>query len=345
MNKALNEIYKQNLNYLARWNTGLANHVSMAAAAMFLMRDSTNISQQKLLEDAIAYSEQLSLKRKNDGGIKLDELTWPVQQKLLGHDDFQESWQSYFIQQFNLDTERTLMFWLSRLGDGLSAAAGHSVIRIHFALAVRRQLDKAVFEEEMAIAFSDLASRYNRLTQGDRNTGNKSLEEFLIDHSGLPNETKHLAKAGKLIEDRLMIIRTQENFQSTAQAIAVDYDLVQCLRLLSSMVTESANFALLHAITVGQALLDIMTWFPEMNNNPIRLGYRDYVTAIVIGEDLPNAANTENSNVKLSDIYSRVPQLNNDHAQKISFSLSRLYREFEYSEFLTAANLYQNAYG
>ena len=345
METVINEIYEHNHNYLSRWRTGLANHVSMAAAAMYLMQDDTHVSDQKIREDADLWTKNLSPKRMNAGGVKLNDLPWSIQQALLGHDDFMESWQSYFNQQCRESVDETLRLWLPRLAYGLSAAAGHSIIRIHYALAVKNALASSVFIEEMAISFADLASRHLCLTSANAVIGNNALESFLSNHSGLPASARRTVNSGSLIEDRLIILRTQPDFQNQTQSIALDYDFGNCLRLLSAIATQTTNFALLHAITVGQAVLDILNCYPDLDGQPIRQGYRDFVVATVLGEDLPNAQGIESESIPLSDIYARVPDLIDDHSQKISYSLSRLYKEFGYDEFLNAAGKFQSAYG
>jgi hypothetical protein len=211
-------------------------------------------------------------------------------------------------------------------------------------MAVREVLAPLTFKLEMAVSFTDLASRYTVLTRESESIGELPLEEYLDHHTGLPDSVARLVESGTLIEDRLLILQTQSIYQSLTREIALGFDLVECLRRLASMVTETANFMLLHAITVGQALLDIWKWYPTLDDRPMRQGYRDFVVATVLACGLPNASLSSRNEVSIDEVYSRISKLKNDHAQKASYSLTRLHDEFGHSEFLTAAIHYQAAY-
>jgi hypothetical protein len=344
MKKTLEEVYEANLNYLARWDTSLANHVSMAAAAMFLMREKTQVEARKIRCDAATYSESLSPKRVNAAFIKLEGLTWSIQQQLLGHDDLQESWLTFFRNALDQDVDLVIAVWLQRLGYGISAAAGHSIIRIHYAMAVRDALSCDVFKEELAISFADLASRYTVLTLGNIAERKRSLEDYIDDHPSLPASVVTMIEHGSLIEDRLFLVKTNPIYQSTVQGIALNYDIVQCLRRLAVIAKKTADFTLLHTITVGQALIDIMRWCPALDNLSLRQGYRDFVVAAVFANNLPNVTLDTENETTIDEVYAEVPNLTNDHSQKITYSLTKLYEEFAYPEFLQAARVYQKKF-
>jgi hypothetical protein len=120
MDETLNSIYLNNLEYLARWNTCLANHVSMAATAMYLMKDRAKISPRKISADANIYTKMLSPKRMNSAYIKLGKLSWSIQRQLLGHDDLQESWQVFFQKHLISILTPLYQFGYNAFGGGLA---------------------------------------------------------------------------------------------------------------------------------------------------------------------------------------------------------------------------------
>ena len=65
LSTTLNTIFRDNHGYLARWDTAYANHLSMAAAALFLMSDRCAIPAEKLERDAAIYQGYLSPLRRN----------------------------------------------------------------------------------------------------------------------------------------------------------------------------------------------------------------------------------------------------------------------------------------
>lgn len=75
-----------------------------------------------------------------------------------------------------------------------------------------------------------------------------------------------------LIEDRLIILKATPAYQSAVKDISINFDFVKCLRRLANMVTESADFTLMHATAVGQALLDLKPWYSLMNTQRLRQG-------------------------------------------------------------------------
>lgn len=344
MEETLNFIYQQNLNYRARWNTSLANHVTMAASAMFLMRGKTGVTEQKILADAARYSEGLSALRSNDSHIDIGALPEQACYSLLGNDDLQESWQAYFESVFSDDIDANIILWLTRLGAGLSAAAGHSLLRLYFALAVRDLLDPGLFRRELAVAFADLASRYCELSRATV-PGPVSLDEYLADHPLLKNPDLRAVQAGTLMEDRFLIVNSLAVLRDTVDQIDLDFDLMACLRSLAAIAAQQPDIGILHTLTVGQALSEIFTWYPELGQLPLRRGYRDFVVAIILVYQSPNARQFTEADRTAGEIYQRVATLENDHAQKASFSLTRLHEKTGYPEMLEAASVIQNRYG
>ena len=344
MEKALKQIFERNFGYLARWNTTNANHVSMAAAAMYLMREKTQVRMEKLIDDSQTNSKQLSPRRKNDTFVKLIDLPWNIQQTMLGYDDLQESWYSFFQSEFEGDLVQTIPVWLERLGIGFSSAAGHSVIRIYYAIAVRKVLTPSIFKEELAISFADIASRHYPMTEGTIAIGSNALEDYLEYHLPIDNAVSALVNSGTLIEDRMMILRATSYYQDTVSNIAINFNIEKCLRRLAGMVKKSPDFMLLHTITTGQALLELIRWYPDMDDSSLRQGYRDFVVAAVISSHLPNSMLIFETNLKVREIFERVPLLKNDHSQKATYSLMKLHEEYRHPEFLNAAKYYQDAY-
>ncbi len=346
MEVVLNRIFETNLGYLARWDTLLANHVSMAAAAMFLMGERSGVRPSKLLDDAACNTRNLSPRRTNAGAIAFERLPWPVQRELLGLDDLWESWEALFIQEFDGDDlDEPIRRWVERLGFGLCAAAGHSIIRIHFALAVREVLAKRILRRELAIAFADLASRYTILTANDFAAGEESLEAFLDNHPSPPDAVTDLVCSGMLIEDRFLLLRTDDLFRQTAIGISLDYDILECLRRLASLVGEDFDITLLHAITVGEAVHGICTCLSNFDARSLLQGYRDFVVATVFASGLQNTILGRKPQTSIDAVFARVPTLATDHAQKATFSLTRLFEETGYSEFVEAARHFQDALG
>ena len=347
LTSTINKIYKDNLQYLPRWKTAYANHVSMFSAALFLMREHAPITPEKLLKDAAAYTRQLSPRRENSSGIDIKKLPWSRQQQLLGHDDLYESWFALFRRRFDseqLDDE--IACWLHRLGRGLCAGAGHSVIRIFYALAMRQYLEEAIFREELAIAFSDLASRYLPLTLLDESGSlQHALPAFIARQHRYPQELLEEVQAGQLIEDRLMIIRAQDKYLELTKTVRTDFEFEPTLVALSEVAARTTDFSLLHGLTVGHALLEIFACLPALDQSTLRQGYRDFIVAASTYADRSDDDTAEANSVALEDIFQAVPDLIDDHAQKASFSLTELYRHFPRPQFLIAARSYQLGYG
>jgi hypothetical protein len=65
----------------------------------------------------------------------------------------------------------------------------------------------------------------------------------------------------------------------------------------------------------------------------------------VLGGHLPNSKLGVGNAIEVEVLFRKVPQLENDHAQKVTYSLTRLYEEFEYPEFLQATKYFQDTYG
>ena len=345
MDEILKAIYKTNVSYQARWNTSLANHASMAATAMYLMKDKADISAEKINGEAAEYSKSLSTKRINESFIDIAKLPDDIQNSLLGHDDLQESWQAYFAAALSRNLDSNIQIWLERFGAGLNAAAGHSILRLYFSLTVRGLFDREFLIQELSICFADLASRYCELSDVADTGGETRLTDFLLSHSALTGADLNSVKSGQLMEDRMLILKSLETYQSVIRSISLEYDLIDTLRSLASMATEAPNIGVLHAITVGQALLGIYDIYPSLKKSSLNRGYRDYVIAMVLGYELPNAKRLIVESLTLTEVYKQVVDLRNDHSQKATFSLTHLYERTGYIEFLVAAEKLQATFG
>ena len=337
----LNEIFTENLQYLPRWNTALANHLPMAAAAMFLLRQQSAISLAHIRENAQDYAKQLTPRRTNDAAMVLADMPWSMQASLLGNDDVFESWELFFQQQLCADIDGVIKLWLARLGGGLCGAGGHSLIRLYYSLAVRGALTPDTFVREISITLADFATRHTTLTAMEEVSGTRRLEAFLDDHEPLDRQAFGIIKSGALIEDRFLLARASDGFQLAASDVSPDYDLLGVLRRLAAHVPKSSNFTLLHALTVGHALSEIEVIYPDVDNGLMRQAYRDYVIATVLSTGLGNSPPSADAGVTLDHLLERVPLLNNDHAQKATYSLYRLYERSSAQEFLEAAAVFQ----
>jgi len=96
----LNKIFKENLKYLPKWHGALANHVSMAAFALFTMKEWVPIDDSKIEMEAKKYMINLTPVRVNSSSIDLSKLSWELQKSLLGHDEYYESWKGFFYNNF-----------------------------------------------------------------------------------------------------------------------------------------------------------------------------------------------------------------------------------------------------
>jgi len=109
----LNKIFKENLKYLPKWQGALANHVSMAAVALFTMKQWVSIDDAKIKREAQKYMENLTPLRINSSSIDMNQLSWDMQKSLLGYDEYYESWKNFFLKQFSdKDTKGIIGIWL-----------------------------------------------------------------------------------------------------------------------------------------------------------------------------------------------------------------------------------------
>lgn len=336
----INNIYKENLKYLPKWHGALANHTSMAAVAMYTMKEWVPIEDSEILKQAKKYMLNLTPIRENSSSIDLHQIDWALQKKLLGHDEYYESWKNFFLKEFtNKDPKEITSLWLSRLGIGISAAAGHSVIRLAYAFMAESFLERNVFIEEIATCFGDYAARYFPLsTEISKNNTpqNIQLDEFILDHNNLPEAKLSILSSCRLIEDKYHICRNFPEFQEAVAQVNSIIDFEAILKNLCAIAINTPSFALLHCITLAHALLHLFDYLPEFNKLTIYHGYRDYVIAALLTNNL-NAQPFEKKDVSLDEVYQHVEGLENDHSQKIAFTLMELHKRNEDPIFLQAA--------
>ena len=335
----INNIFKENLKYLPKWNGALANHVSMAAVAMFKMKKWVPIDDSEIEKQAKKYTVNLTPNRENSSSIDLQKIEWPMQKNLLGHDEYYESWKNFFLKEFkDKDTKELICLWLSRLGTGISAAAGHSVIRLAYAVMAKPYLEQAVFIEEVATCFGDYAARYFPLSD-ERivNDSSKkiSLDQYILDHNVLPKEKLSLLSSCNLIEDKYFLCRNFPEFHKALSKVNTEIDFEIVLKNLSSIAVTNPSFALLHCITLAHALLCLYDYLPELNKKSLSHGYRDYVVSAILTNNL-SIQSFELKGVTLEQVYQKVEGLENDHSQKIAFTLTELYSRYAAPIYLEA---------
>jgi len=339
----LNKIFKENLKYLPKWHGALANHVSMAAVAMFTMKEWVPIDNSQIEKQAQKYMENLTSLRTNSSSIDLHQLDWEMQKNLLGYDEYYESWKSFFLKEFSdKDTKEVICIWLDRLGIGMSAAAGHSIIRLAYALMAEPNLEREVFIEEIATCLGDYASRYFPLS--DKNPEKDSsqkipLDQYILEHPPLSEEKLSILSSCSLIEDKYYLCRNFPEFHQALAQVNTGISFEPVLRNLSSIAVTNPNFALLHCITLGHALLYLYDKLPEFNKVSLSQGYRDFVIAALLCNNL-SIKPFENKDVTLKQVYRQVSDLQNDHSQKIVFSLTELYKRYSSPLYLEAALSY-----
>ena len=336
----INSIFKENLKYLPKWQGALANHVSMAAVAMFEMKKWVRIDDSEIENQAKKYTENLTLNRKNSSAIDLQQIEWPMQKSLLGHDEYYESWKRFFLKELaDKDAKEVISLWLSRLGAGISAAAGHSVIRLAYAVMAASYLEQEVFVQEIATCLADYASRYFPLS--DETIINDSvqripLDQYILAHKVLPKEQLSLLSSCNLIEDKYFLCRNFPEFHEALSKVNTEIDFEIVLKNLASISVTNPSFALLHCITLAHALLCLYDYLPEFNKKTLSQGYRDYVVAAILTNNL-NRQSFEIKGATLEQVYQQVEGLQDDHSQKIAFTLTALYKRYGAQIFLEAA--------
>ncbi len=339
----INNIFKENLKYLPKWQGALANHVSMAAVAMFKMKEWVHIEDSEIERQAKKYALNLTPNRINSSSIDLQQIEWAMQKKLLGYDEYYESWKNFFLKEFaDKDTKEVMSLWLSRLGTGISAAAGHSVIRLAYALMAEPHLERAVFIEEIATCFGDYASRYFPLSEEIiTNDSSKKirLDQYILEHNGLPEEKLSILSSCNLIEDKYYLCRNFPEFHEALSKLNTEIDFESVLKNLASIAATNPSFALLHCITLAHALLCLYDYLPAFNKKSLSHGYRDYVVAAILTNNL-NIQPFELEGVTLEQVYQNVEGLQNDHSQKIAFTLTELYARYSNPIYLEAALSY-----
>lgn len=339
----LNKIFKENLKYLPKWHGALANHVSMAAVALYTMKEWVPIDDEKIEREAQKYMENLTPLRINSASIDMNRLSWDMQKNLLGHDEFYESWKAFFLKQFlDKDIKEVIGFWLERLGLGLSAAAGHSVIRLAYALMAQPCLERDVYIEEIATCLADYTARYFSLSHKNSSIESSQkihLAQYVLEHAALSEEKLSILTSCNLIEDKYFLCRNFPEFHQALEQVKTAINFKQVLINLSSIAVTNPNFALLHCITLGHAILFLTDNLPQFNKATLYQGYRDFVIAALLCNNL-FVKPFENKAVTLEEIYRQVSKLNNDHSQKIVFSLTELYKRYSAPIYLEAALSY-----
>lgn len=339
----LNKIFKENLRYLPKWNGALANHVSMAAVALFKMKEWVPIDDDKIIREANKYMRGLTPLRLNSSSIDLSRLNWEMQKGLLGHDEYYESWKDFFLQQLKeKDNKEMIGIWLARLGVGLSAAAGHSIIRLAYALKAETYLTSEVYTEEIATCLADLASRYFPLSSENLELEAEqtvTLDQYVLDHAPLPDEKLSLLSTCSLIEDKFFLCRNFSEFQNALSQVNIDFEFHKVLNNLSSIAVTNPNFALLHCITIAHAIIYLSDNLPVFDIRNLYHGYRDFVIAALLCNNL-SIQPFEHKEVTLDQVYSQISKLENDHSQKIAFTLTELYKRYSAPIFLQAALSY-----
>lgn len=339
----LNKIFKENLKYLPRWHGALANHVSMAAVALFTMKERAHIDDAKIEKEAKVYSKNLTPIRNNSSSIDLKQIDWKIQKSLLGHDEYYESWKNFFLEEFeSRNINELIAKWLERLGHGISAAAGHSVIRLAYAFKAKDYLQKEVYLEEIATCLADYASRYFPLSnhQVEPIAHQKiSLDKYILEHKPLSNENLRLLDSCRLIEDKFFVCRNFSEFHDALSRVNTQINFKKIFDGLSTIAVANPNFALLHCITLGDAILFLSENLPVFNKTSVHQGYRDFVIAALLCNNL-TVRSFEQKNVSIEQVYEAVNILNNDHKQKIVFTLTELYKRYSSPVYLEAALSY-----
>lgn len=341
----LNKIFQENLMYLPRWHGALANHVSMAAFAMYAMKEWVPVDDSEIKRQAKKYMENLTPLRANSSSIDLHQLNWDMQKNLLGYDEYYESWRKFFLQELSdKGIKAVVCIWLTRLGLGMSAAAGHSIIRLSYAFMAEPYLEREVFIEEIATCLGDFASRYFPLSDEIIEVENDlsqtvRLDKYVLDHPALPEEKMSILSSSSLIEDKYYLCRNFLEFNQALTLVNTEIDFECVLKNLSSIAVINPNFALLHCITLAHALLYLYENLPEFNKATLSQGYRDYVIAAILCNNL-RVESFETKGATLEQVYTKASGLQNDHSQKIVFSLVGLHKRYSSSLLLEAALSY-----
>lgn len=338
----INKIFKENHKYLPKWQGALANHVSMAALALYKMKEWAPINDQKILREAHKYMENLTPNRVNSSSIDMNLLSWTMQNKLLGHDEYYESWKNYFLLALTDGQIKEIIgLWLDRLGVGLSAAAGHSVIRLAYALMAEPYLERKVFIEEIATCLADYASRYFPLSRITIVNASQSvpLDQYILEHSPLSDEKQTILSSCRLIEDKFFLCRNFSEFHDALALVNSEINFKKVLSNLSSIAVTNPNFTLLHCITIAHAILYLTEHLPSFNKANLYQGYRDFVIAALLCNNL-SYKSFEHQTISLDQVYQHVSILENDHSQKIAFTLTELYKQHASPIYLEAAMSY-----
>jgi len=327
----LNKIFKENLNFLPKWHGALANHTSMAATAMFLMSEYGCFDERGIKKQADNYMQNLTPNRINQSLIDLGGLDWTMQQSLLGRDDFYESWKSYFINELSSNDHKVVIaLWLERLGVGVSAAAGHSLIRLAYGLMAEPYLERKVFIEEVAVCLSDYCSRYLALSENkpDISTRKTSLSQYILQGSDLSSKNREILNSCSLIEDKYFICRNFSEFKQATMSVNVMFDFEKVLENIVSISIVNPDFALLHCITLAHAVLYLTDVLPAFEQRPLYQGYRDYVIAALLCQNL-KMQKFEKQSISINNLWQKISDLENTHSQKIAFSLIELSKRYD----------------
>ena len=350
----LNKIIKGNLQYSVTYGNGLSNHLSMAVIALYhLIKEDTNLLPllDTLNERTIP---KLSIYKAKKPLLDFNQIEDARKIDLLGKIEYFDAWHVYFLKQIeNNGEDAVLKQWLPLLIKGLSGAGGHCLLRIYFALLAKGELEKAVFNEELAFGLSYFASYFLPLGKFSKELPKlskikKSISFKITNDQVLLNkEAKYSLVNSHLIATKLKIISWDTTFQNLRTNISPLTNMFVILEFLAREAIKKVDFALLHNITVGQAILDLLEKYPYLHKTHIKQAYLDFVIGVYFlrrnSYEIPDTT-SENELITLEEIEKEVPNLKNDHSIKSVFSLINLYKRSKKTIFLTAAKSFMQYY-
>lgn len=352
----LNNILKENLNYSINYGNGLSNHLPMTAIAMFKSLGDNDETAELMTSFSERYFKGLVEHHYRDPIIDFQQIPHERRLQFMGNGKLFNSWYYYFRKELEgKGFEKVLEEWLPIFVKGLSGGGGHCLLRTYFCLIVRDELEKEVFEGELAVALAYFGTNY--LPLGDYDSHEDKVAkaaaggttEIAVENDQvlLGEMAKSSLMNSRLIATQLQVVSWDESFQSMRKEHHINLDFEKTLKRLAAQSIKDPDFSLLHNLTVGQCILELFDMLPYLKDTYIKEAYADFVLSVYYLRRNSFTISSESDisdSITVEDILEMVPSKNNAHSIKSGFSLVELYKRFDDKVFLVSAEAFMNRY-
>ncbi len=341
----LDTLISEGLAFDPEWGSALSSHDSMTIVALVSLAPRAGWDMGRVADFAHTYRARLRPLEEYPSFVDFARLTTEDAFALAGDYALRGDYERWFAGRIEREgAEPVARDVLSHLGRGMPGAAGHGLLRIFYAFEMRKAVEEGTFRAELARALSYFAARHVVLARS--RTPLRTLDEILVTVPPLNQVRQAAIKSIRLITPRQAVVARSTTYRPLFETIAAPADsagMEAILARLAGTATVTPDFTLLHALTTGQAIVDLSDAIPDLDTYELRVGWAQFVLAALIVEQLSVGEGGPAGDPPRTDLIP-LRTTNDDHAPKAAFSLIRLHARTSDARFLRASNRYVAAF-